>query len=128
MRAVVHDRYGPPEVLRVDEVAPPVPQENEVLVRVHASTVTRSDSGYRAADPFFSRVFTGLRAPKRRIVGTEFAGEVEAVGAAVTEFAVGDRVFGLRSGANAELVCVREAGALAHIPDRDELRGRGGAL
>ena len=89
-----------------------------MLVRVHASTVTRSDSGYRAADPFFSRVFTGLRAPKRRIVGTEFAGEVETVGAAVTEFAVGDRVFGLRSGANAELVCVREAGALAHIPDR----------
>ena len=117
MRAVVHDRYGPPEVLRVEEVAPPVPQDNEVLVRVRASTVTRSDSGYRAADPFFSRVFTGLRAPKRRIVGTEFAGEVEAVGGAVTEFAVGDRVFGLRSGANAELVCVREAGALAHIPD-----------
>jgi NADPH:quinone reductase-like Zn-dependent oxidoreductase len=84
---------------------------------VRASTVTRSDSGYRAADPFFSRVFTGLRAPKRRIVGTEFAGEVEAVGGAVTEFVVGDRVFGLRSGANAELVCVREAGALAHIPD-----------
>ena len=117
MRAVVHDRYGPPEVLSVEEVAPPVPQNNEVLVRVRASTVTRSDSGYRAADPFFSRVFTGLRAPKRRIVGTEFAGEVEAVGGAVTEFAVGDRVFGVRSGANAELVCVREAGALAHIPN-----------
>ena len=117
MRAVVYDRYGPPEVLRVDEVAQPVPRENEVLVRVRASSVTRSDCGYRAADPFFSRIFTGLRAPKRRIVGTELAGEVEAVGAAVTEFAVGDRVFGLRSGSNAELVCVREAGALAHIPD-----------
>jgi NADPH:quinone reductase-like Zn-dependent oxidoreductase len=116
MRAVVYDRYGPPEVLRVDEVAQPVPGENEVLVRVRASSVTRSDCGYRAADPFFSRLFTGLRAPKRRIVGTELAGEVEAVGAAVSEFAVGDRVFGLRSGSNAELVCVREAGALAHIP------------
>ena len=116
MRAVVHDRYGPPEVLRLEDVAPPVPKENEVLVKVRASTVTRSDCGYRGADPFFSRVFTGLRAPKRRIVGTELAGEVEAVGAAVTEFAVGDRVFGLRSGANAELVCVREQGALAHIP------------
>jgi NADPH:quinone reductase-like Zn-dependent oxidoreductase len=117
MRAVVYDRYGPPEVLRVDEVAQPVPGENEVLVRVRASSVTRSDCGYRAADPFFSRIFTGLRAPKRRIVGTELAGEVEAVGASVSEFAVGDRVFGLRSGSNAELVCVREAGALAHIPD-----------
>jgi NADPH:quinone reductase-like Zn-dependent oxidoreductase len=116
MKAVVYDRYGPPEVLRIDDVEPPVPKENEVLVRVRASTVTRSDCGYRGADPFFSRVFTGLRAPRQRIVGTELAGEVEAVGAAVTEFAVGDRVFGLRSGANAELVCVREAGALAHIP------------
>jgi NADPH:quinone reductase-like Zn-dependent oxidoreductase len=70
----------------------------------------------RAADPFFSRVFTGLRRPKRRIAGMELAGEVEAVGADVTEFAVGDRVFGVRSGANAEYVCVREQGALAHMP------------
>jgi NADPH:quinone reductase-like Zn-dependent oxidoreductase len=118
MRAVVHDGYGPPEVLRLEDVEPPVPKENEVLVKVRASTVTRSDCGYRGADPFFSRIFTGLRAPKQRIMGTELAGEVEAVGATVTEFAVGDRVFGLRSGANAELVCVREHGALAHIPGR----------
>ena len=118
MRAVVHDGYGPPEVLRLEDVEPPIPKENEVLVKVRASTVTRSDCGYRGADPFFSRIFTGLRAPKQRIMGTELAGEVEAVGAAVTEFAVGDRVFGLRSGANAELVCVREQGALAHIPGR----------
>ena len=117
MRAVVHDRYGPPEVLSIREVADPVPQPNEVLVRVHASTVTRSDCGFRGADPFFSRAFTGLRAPKRKIVGTELAGVVEAVGGSVTEFAVGDRVFGLRAGANAELVCVREQGALAHIPE-----------
>ena len=87
-----------------------------MLVRVRASTVTRSDSGYRAADPFFSRVFTGLRAPKRRIVGMELAGEVEAVGGAVTEFAVGDRVFGLGSGANAELSCAR--------PERSPTSGR----
>jgi NADPH:quinone reductase-like Zn-dependent oxidoreductase len=117
MRAVVHDRYGPPEVLRIAEVPRPVPKPNEVLVRVHATTVTRSDCGFRAADPFFSRAFTGLRRPKQPIAGTELAGVVEAIGDEVTEFAVGDRVFGLRSGANAELVCVRAQGALAHIPE-----------
>ena len=117
MRAVVHDRYGPPEVLSIRELEDPVPQPDEVLVRVHATTVTRSDCGYRAADPFFSRVFTGLRGPKRKVIGMELAGVVEAVGDEVTEFSVGDRVFGLRGGANAELVCVREQGPLAHIPE-----------
>ena len=72
MRAVVYDRYGPPEVLHIEEIARPVPKEHEVLVRVHATTVTRSDCGYRGADPFFSRVFTGLRRPKQRVMGTEF--------------------------------------------------------
>jgi NADPH:quinone reductase-like Zn-dependent oxidoreductase len=116
MRAVVHDTYGPAEILHIEEVARPVPKDNEVLVRVHATTVTRSDCGFRAASPFFSRVFTGLLRPKRRIVGMELAGEVEEVGAAVTEFGVGDEVFGMRGGANAEYVCVREQGALAHKP------------
>ena len=116
MRAVVYDRYGPAEVLHIEEVPRPVPTENEVLVKVHASTITRSDCGYRAADPFFSRVFTGLRRPKQRIAGMELAGVVEEVGSAVTEFEVGDEVFGLHSGANAQYVCLREHGALAHKP------------
>jgi NADPH:quinone reductase-like Zn-dependent oxidoreductase len=116
MRAVVAHRYGPPEVLRIEDVPRPLPSENEVLVRVHATTVTRTDCGFRGASPFFSRVFTGLRRPKQPIVGMELAGVVEEVGSQVTGFAVGDEVFGLRSGANAEYVCVREAGALAHKP------------
>ncbi len=117
MRAVVFDRYGPPEVLRVEEVERPVPKEDEVLVRIHATTVNRSDCGYRGAEPFFTRFFTGLLRPKYRTPGMELAGEVAAVGAAVSEFVVGDEVFGLRgSGANAEYVCVRERGALAHKP------------
>jgi NADPH:quinone reductase-like Zn-dependent oxidoreductase len=116
MRAVVCDRYGPPEVLRLEEVERPVPKDDEVLVKVHATSVTRTDCGFRGAEPFFSRVFTGLRRPKRRIPGMELAGVVEAVGAAVTEFEVGDEVFGVRSGAHAEYVCVREQGALAHKP------------
>jgi NADPH:quinone reductase-like Zn-dependent oxidoreductase len=94
-----------------------VPKDDEILVRVHATTVTRSDCGFRGASPFFSRFFTGLRRPRRPIAGTELAGVVEDVGSAVTGFAVGDEVFGLRSGANAEYVCVREGGALAHKPE-----------
>jgi len=116
MRAVVHDKYGDPDVLRLEDVERPVPKEDEVLVRIHATTVNRTDCGARAAEPFFSRFFTGLRRPKRRILGTELAGEVEAVGAAVTEFEVGDRVFGMRTGAHAEFVCVRKDRALAHKP------------
>jgi NADPH:quinone reductase-like Zn-dependent oxidoreductase len=117
MRAVVHDRYGPPDVLRLDDVERPVPKEDEVLVKVRATTVTRSDAAWRAAKPFFSRFFTGLRRPKRRILGTEFAGQVEAVGDAVTEFRVGDRVFGASIfGAHAEFVRVRENGPIAHMP------------
>src|SRR4051794_38104093 len=94
MRAVVHDRYGTPEVLRVSEVERPVPAEDEVLVRVRATTVNRTDCGVRGASPFFVRLVTGLRRPKRQILGMEFAGEVVEVGSAVTEFAVGDEVFG----------------------------------
>jgi NADPH:quinone reductase-like Zn-dependent oxidoreductase len=116
MRAVVHDRYGPPEVLRLEEVERPVPQDDEVLVKVHATTVTRSDTGLRSANYFFARAFTGLLRPKRKIAGMELAGVVEAVGASVTEFEVGDEVFGIRGGANAEYVCVRERGVLAHKP------------
>jgi NADPH:quinone reductase-like Zn-dependent oxidoreductase len=117
MRAVVHDNYGPPEVLRVEEVEKPVPGEDEILVRVRATTVNQTDCHARRAQPFIWRFFIGLLRPKHRTLGTEFAGEVEAVGARVTEFAVGDRVFGLkRSGANAEFVCVRESARVAHMP------------
>ena len=117
MRAVVHDRYGPPEVLRLEEVERPVPKDDEVLVKVHATTVNRSDCGWRSAKPFITRYFTGLRRPKRRILGSELAGEVEAVGKAVTEFEVGDRVFGINYfGAHAEFVCMPEDRPLAQMP------------
>ena len=118
MRAIVHDRYGPPEVLRVDEVERPVPADDEVLVRVHATTVTQTDCHMRRARPLFWRFMLGLRRPRRKILGTEFAGVVEEIGASVTQFEVGDRVFGLRSGAHAEYVCVRESRLVARMPDR----------
>jgi NADPH:quinone reductase-like Zn-dependent oxidoreductase len=116
MRAVVHDRYGPPEVLRLDDVERPEPKEDEVLVRIHATTVNRSDCGWRSAKPFMTRFFTGLRRPKRKILGMELAGEVEAVGPAVTEFNVGDRVFGVRWGTHAEFIAARESSAVTHMP------------
>ena len=116
-RAVVHDRYGPPELLRVTEVERPVPKENEVLVRVQASTVTRGDAmGVRSVEYRFSRLFTGIRRPRRTIFGSEFAGCVEEVGSAVTEFRVGDEVFGIKGGATAEYVAVRESGVIALKP------------
>jgi NADPH:quinone reductase-like Zn-dependent oxidoreductase len=116
VKAVVHDRYGPPEVLRVEDIERPVPKEDEVLVRVHATTVTQTDSHMRRARPFIWRFMLGFRRPKRRTSGQEFAGEVEAVGSAVTDFEVGDRVFGMKSGAHAEYVCVRESGFVARMP------------
>jgi NADPH:quinone reductase-like Zn-dependent oxidoreductase len=119
MRAVVFDRYGPPEVLRLEEVERPIPKDDEVLIKVHASTVNRTDTGLRSAEYFISRFFTGLLRPKRKIPGTELAGEVEAVGPAVTEFEVGDQVFGVSAstaGAYAEFVCMKETAPLALKP------------
>jgi NADPH:quinone reductase-like Zn-dependent oxidoreductase len=126
MKAVVYDRYGPPDVLRLEEVEPPVPEEDEVLVRVHATTVTRSDCATREANrrsglliSVVSRLISGLRRPRQRILGTEVAGEVAAVGTGVSEFAVGDHVFGtsgFRFGAHAEFICMRESARIAHKP------------
>jgi NADPH:quinone reductase-like Zn-dependent oxidoreductase len=121
MKAVVYDRYGAPDVQRLEDVEQPVPKDDEVLVRIHATTVTRTDCGVREANPFFIRLFFGLRRPKQRILGTELAGEVAAIGAAVSEFAVGDKVFGstsaFKSGAHAEYICMLESAPLAHKPD-----------
>jgi NADPH:quinone reductase-like Zn-dependent oxidoreductase len=126
MRAVVYDRYGPPDVLRLEEVEQPVPQQDEVLVRIHATTVTRADCATRDANrrsglavTLLSRSISGLRRPKQRILGTEFAGEVAAIGAGVSDFAVGEHVFGssgFRFGAYAEFICLRESARIAHKP------------
>jgi NADPH:quinone reductase-like Zn-dependent oxidoreductase len=119
VKAVVHDRYGPPEVLRIEEVPTPEPGERDVLVRVHATTVNRSDVHSRAAHPWISRAFTGWLRPKRPVTGSEYAGVVERIGPAVTEFSPGDRVFGATGGsrAHAEYLRVREDTAIAHMPD-----------
>jgi NADPH:quinone reductase-like Zn-dependent oxidoreductase len=122
VKAVVHDRYGPPEVLRIEEVPRPVPAPDEVLVRIRATGVTRADTHLRAGEPLVSRIQSGLVRPKRRILGHELAGEIDTVGAQVTEFAVGDRVFGalpylgLTTGAHAEYMSVPERFPIAHMP------------
>jgi NADPH:quinone reductase-like Zn-dependent oxidoreductase len=122
VRAVVYDTYGGPDVLQLEEVERPVPKEDEVLVRIRATGLTRSDAHLRAGEPFVSRLQTGFLLPKRRILGHELAGEVESVGAAVTEFAAGDRVFGalpylaLSARAHAEYMSVPERFPLATMP------------
>ena len=126
MRAVVYDRYGPPDVLRLADVERPVPRDDEVLIKIHATTVNRLDSATRDANrksgpavSLLSRLVSGVRRPRQPILGSEFAGEVGAVGAAVSEFAVGDHVFGssgFRFGAHAEFICMRESARIAHMP------------
>ena len=119
MRAAVRTRYGPPDVVQIEEVEKPTPQVGEVLVKVHATTVNRTDCGIRAAKPSILRLLLGLRKPRRRIIGTEFAGIIDALGSGVTSFKVGDRVFGYDErwfGAHAEYKSIRSDGALAAIP------------
>src|SRR5262245_14918589 len=117
MRAVVYDRYGPPEVQRLEEVERPIPKDDEALIRIHATTVNRTDCGLRSAEFFISRLVTGLRRPKKRILGLELSGEVAVTGPSVTQFAVGERIFGVTgSGAHAEFVCMSEDAALAQMP------------
>jgi NADPH:quinone reductase-like Zn-dependent oxidoreductase len=106
-------------VVRIAEVAKPAVRDNEVLVKVHATTVNRTDCGFRAGRPFFVRALTGLPQPRVTVLGTEFAGEIEAVGRSVTSFAVGDRVFGFKGlpfGAHAEYLAIPQDGFLATIP------------
>src|SRR4030081_3510787 len=126
MRAVVYDRYGPPDVLRLEDVQRPVPRDGEVLVKIYTTTVNRLDCATREANrrsglaiSLLSRLVSGLGRPRHRILGTEFAGEVEAIGAGVREFAVGDQVFGtsgLRFGAHAEFISLPESARIARMP------------
>jgi NADPH:quinone reductase-like Zn-dependent oxidoreductase len=119
MKAVVNTHYGSPDVLEIREVPRPEPGPGEVLVRVFATTVSRTDCGALRAHPFFMRLITGFLRPKRTILGMDFAGQVEAVGEQVTSFRPRDRVFGLSPGGyggHAEYLCVSDKDALAHMP------------
>ena len=119
MKAAVCTRYGPPEVVVISEVEKPATGDNEVLVKVHATTVNRTDCAYRAAKPFFMRFLTGLIRPRPTVLGTEFAGVVEGVGSGVASFGVGDKVFGYNEGpfgAHAEYMSIPADGSVAAMP------------
>ena len=119
MKASVHTKYGSPDVLRLAEVERPVPKDDEVLIRVRATTVNRTDCGFLRGEPFIVRLFSGLLRPKATILGSELAGEVEAAGKDVTSFRQGDQVFGLTGmhfGAHAQYVCLPEDAPIAAKP------------
>ena len=119
MRAAVHVRYGPPEVVRIADLAKPTAGDHEVLVKVRATTVNRTDCGFLSGKPWFVRLFSGIRKPKAMVLGCEFAGVVEAIGGGVTSFAVGDRVFGFsewRFGGQAEYLTMAQDGSIATMP------------
>jgi NADPH:quinone reductase-like Zn-dependent oxidoreductase len=120
VKAAVYRRYGPPEVVQIAEVEKPTPKDNEVMIRVQATTVCAADWRLRKADPFLVRLMMGLWRPmKISILGMEFSGTVESTGKAVTRFHAGEQVFGgtgFRFGCHAEYVCLREDGALAIKP------------
>jgi NADPH:quinone reductase-like Zn-dependent oxidoreductase len=120
MKAAVYKKYGPPEVVKLVEVDRPSPRSNEVLVKVYATTVNRTDCGFRSAEYFISRFFSGLFKPKYGILGNEFAGIIEAVGKDVKLFNVGDKVFGYNDtkfGAHAEYMTIAEKDAITTMPN-----------
>ncbi|PSK91523.1 NADPH:quinone reductase-like Zn-dependent oxidoreductase [Taibaiella chishuiensis] len=119
MKAIVYRKYGPPDVARLSTLPRPVPRDNQVLIRVKATTVNRTDSGFRSAEYFVSRFWSGLIRPKYPVLGCEFAGEVIATGSKVKQFKAGDRVFGYNDksfGGHAEYIAVDETSALALVP------------
>ena len=119
MKAIICTNYGKPDVLQIQELAKPKPKANEILIKIHASSITTADSMMRSGTPFYGRLFIGLMKPKFPITGTGFSGEIESIGSAVSLFKVGDLVFGesiLGDGTNAEYVCVAESGIVAVKP------------
>lgn len=119
MKAIVNTVYGTPDVLQLKEVPKPTPKENELLIKIHATTVNRTDCGFRNPEYLFVRLVSGVLKPKNQVLGSEFSGTVETVGSKVTQFAPGDAVFGLKTytfGTHAEYVCVPENGSVALKP------------
>ncbi len=119
MKAIIYTEYGLPEIVKMMEVDKPVPKDNEILIKVHATTVNRTDCGFRSSKYLISRFFTGLFRPKFKILGTEFAGEIEDIGKNVSSFNIDEKVFGYndkKCGAHAEYMTIAENEAVALMP------------
>lgn len=121
MKAITRTTYGGPEVLQLKEIPKPIPKENELLIRVHATTINRTDCGILTGKPYIIRAFTGLTKPRDLIPGTDFAGQVESVGKNVKSFKLGDRVWGLHDeglASQAEYMTIRADKAVTRIPEK----------
>ncbi len=119
MKAIVHKKYGPPSVVQLRDIPKPIPGKDEVLIKVYASTVNRTDCGFRKGKPYIVRLFSGIWGPKSQTLGNEFAGEIETIGENVTSFKTGDKVFGFddsRFGGHAEYMVLQEKKAIAIMP------------
>ncbi len=119
MRASVNTIYGPPEVLKLQEIDKPTAKDDEVLVKIYATTVNRTDCGFRKSEYLIIRFIFGLFKPKHTVLGNEFAGKVEAIGKNVSQFKVNDDVFGLSTytfGTHAEYICIKETNSIAKMP------------
>lgn len=120
MKAAVYTKYGPPEVVQLSEVEKPVPKENEVLIKINAATVNRTDCGFRSAEYFIVRFFSGFIRPKNKTLGNEFAGKIESIGKNVTSFKANDKVFGYNDtkfGAHAEYMVINENDSITTMPE-----------
>jgi NADPH:quinone reductase-like Zn-dependent oxidoreductase len=120
MKAIIYTKYGPPEVATLMEVEKPIPKDNEVLLKVYATTVNRTDAGFRSAEYFVSRFWSGLLRPKYPILGCEFSGIIEQTGKDVTTFKKGDKIFGYNDktfGGQAEYLTIKESEAIAILPN-----------
>lgn len=119
MRAIIHTQYGPPSVAKLKEIAKPLPKDKEILIKIVASTVNRTDCGFRSAEYFISRFWSGMLIPKYQTLGCEFSGVVETIGKGVTLFSPGDKIFGyndVQFGGHADYMVINEAACVSKMP------------
>lgn len=119
MKAIVYKQYGPPEVATLQDIPKPKPKADELLIKVYASTVNRTDSGFRSANYVVSRLWSGIFKPKKKVLGCEFAGTIEEIGSKVSGFHLNERVFGYDDdnfGGHAQYLCIKQDKAIEKIP------------